>query len=50
MLGSGWQGQSCVKNLPRVGAERSVQNLVEIGSGGSCVKEGHRYKQSFIYR
>jgi len=44
---SGWWGNTCVKNLSQV----AVEVCAKFGgdwSGGSCTKEGHRYKQSFF--
>jgi len=47
-LGSGWQGHTCVKNIPRVG----VEVFAKFGgdwSGGSHVKKGDSYKQSLLH-
>jgi len=47
--GSGWQGHTCVKNIPQVGLEV----WTKFGGdwfGGLLVKEGHWYKQSLLYK
>jgi len=46
--GSGWCGYACAKNHPWVGGEVCAKFGGD-WSGGSGVKEVHRYKQSVLY-